>query len=85
MTAGYKLTCDESTFSECGKGAHQNGMTAVIKIKRKPKGVGCEMKRLADAQTRDAWVGSVKTTVELKKKRGLYFLGIVKVAILQKS
>ncbi|KAJ3659781.1 hypothetical protein Zmor_011453 [Zophobas morio] len=125
MTAGYKLTCDESMFSWYGKGAHQNGMPAVIKIKRKPKGVGCEMKTLADAQTRimlqmeinegkdamqekrwqrelgagtattlrltqkwhgtsrmiigDAWFGSVKTTVELRK-RGLYFLGIVKVA-----
>lgn len=125
MTPGYKLTCDESMFAWYRKGAHEAGMPAVIKIKRKPKGVGCEMKTLADAHTRimlqmeinegkdsmqekqwqrelgagtattlrlsqpwhgtgrvvigDAWFGSVKTTVEMKK-RGLFFMGMVKVA-----
>lgn len=47
---GYKLTVDESMFSWYGKGGYGNvGMPTVIKIKRKPKGVGCEVKNIADS------------------------------------
>lgn len=49
---GYKITVDESMFSWYGRGTYfDDGMPAVIKIKRKPKGVGCEAKTIADSQT----------------------------------
>ncbi|XP_051167804.1 uncharacterized protein LOC127285709 [Leptopilina boulardi] len=54
FSPGYKITVDESMFAWYGKGLHgtkEGGMPAVIKIKRKPKGVGCECKTLADVQT----------------------------------
>lgn len=46
---GYKLTVDESMFAWYGKGDRQGGMPKVIKIRRKPKGIGCEAKTVADA------------------------------------
>jgi len=49
FTPGYKLTVDESMFAWYGKGQYvEGGMPAVIKIKRKPKGVGCECKTISD-------------------------------------
>ncbi|XP_050298561.1 piggyBac transposable element-derived protein 4-like [Anthonomus grandis grandis] len=50
---GYKVTVDESMFAWYGKGLHneRDGMPAVIKIQRKPKGVGCECKTIADVQS----------------------------------
>ncbi|KAJ3618142.1 hypothetical protein MTP99_006168 [Tenebrio molitor] len=53
FTPGYKLTIDESMFAWYGKGLHneKDGLPAVIKIKRKPKGIGCECKTLADVQS----------------------------------
>lgn len=48
---GYKLTVDESMFAWYGRGGSIGGMPTVIKIKRKPKGVGCEIKSIADAST----------------------------------
>lgn len=49
---GYKLCADESMFAWYGRGNFdENGMPAVIKIKRKPKGIGCEAKTLADADS----------------------------------
>lgn len=38
-------------FSHCIGSYDPDGMPSVIKIKRKPKGVGCECKTLADAQS----------------------------------
>ena len=37
---GHKLTVDESMFAWYGRGGDIGGMPTVIKIKRKPKGVG---------------------------------------------
>jgi hypothetical protein len=53
FTPGYKLTIDKSMFAWYGKGLHneKDGLPAVIKIKRKPKGIGCECKTLADVQS----------------------------------
>jgi hypothetical protein len=53
FTPGYKLTIDESMFAWYGKGLHneKDGLPAVIKIKRKPKGIGRECKTLADVQS----------------------------------
>lgn len=53
FTPGYKITVDESMFAWYGKGLNRErgGMPAVIKIKRKPKGVGCECKTIADVQS----------------------------------
>ena len=48
LTPGYKMTVDESMFAWYGRGSALGGMPAVMKIKRKPKGVGCEVKTLAD-------------------------------------
>ena len=48
---GNKLTIDESMFAWYGKGDYQGGMPAIMKIKRKPKGVGCEIKNIADSTT----------------------------------
>lgn len=49
FSPGYKLAIDESMFAWYGKGQYfKNGMPAVIKIKRKPKGVGCECKTISD-------------------------------------
>lgn len=50
FTPGYKLTVVESMFAWYGKGFYKKdgGMPAVIKIERKPKGVGCECKTIAD-------------------------------------
>lgn len=126
FSPGYKLTVDESMFAWYGKGNYyRDGMPAVMKIKRKPKGVGCEVKTIADSSSRimigmeinegkdsmiekklqkelgagtatvvrltepwhgtgrivlgDSWFGSVNTAVQLKK-RGLYFIGMVKTA-----
>lgn len=126
FSPGFKLTVDESMFAWYGKGNNDpDGMPAVIKIKRKPKGVGCEVKTICDSVSKimigmeinegkdimsgkkwqrdlgagtattlrltepwhgtgrivvgDSWFGSVKTAVELRK-RGLYFLGMVKTA-----
>lgn len=42
---GSKITVDESMFAWSGRGAYfKNRMPAVVKIERKPKGVGCEVK-----------------------------------------
>lgn len=126
ISPGYKLTIDESMFAWYGKDNYDpDGMPAVMKIKRKPKGVGCEVKTICDSASRimvgmeinegkdvmcnkkwqrelgagtattlrltepwhgtgrivvgDSWFGSVKTSTELRK-RGLYFLGMVKTA-----
>jgi len=50
INPGYKLTVDESMFSWLGQGqCSKSGMPAVMKIKRKPKGIGCEVKTLADS------------------------------------
>ena len=49
ITPGYKITVDESMFAWYGRNGALGGMSAVIKIKRKPKGVGCEVKTIADA------------------------------------
>lgn len=53
FTPGYKITVDESMFAWYGKGLHgeKDGMPSVIKIARKPKGVGCECKTVADVQS----------------------------------
>lgn len=49
FTPGYKITVDESMLAWYGKGlCNEGGMPAVIKTKRKPKGVGCEAKTVAD-------------------------------------
>ena len=48
---GHKLTVDESMFAWYGRGGDIGGMPTVIKIKRKPKGVGCEIKSVAYAST----------------------------------
>ena len=48
LTPGYKMTVDESMFAWYGRGGTLGGMPTVMKIKRKPKGVGCEVKTLAD-------------------------------------
>ena len=48
LTPGYKMTVDESMFAWDGRGGTLGGMPTVMKIKRKPKGVGCEVKTLAD-------------------------------------
>ena len=49
LRPGYKITVDESMFAWYGKGDRPGGLPRVIKIKRKPKGVGCEAKTIADA------------------------------------
>ena len=49
LRPGYKITVDESMFAWYGKGDRPGGLPRVIKIKRKPKGVGCEAKIIADA------------------------------------
>ena len=36
-------------FAWYGRGGERGGMPAVIKIKRKPRGVGCEVKAVSDA------------------------------------
>ena len=46
------LTLDESMFSCYGKGNVPGGLLCVIKIKRKPRGIGPEIKTLAEASTR---------------------------------
>lgn len=43
---GYKITVDESMFVWYGR-----NMPAVMKIRRKPKGIGCEVKNAADSVT----------------------------------
>ncbi|XP_069354527.1 piggyBac transposable element-derived protein 3-like [Maniola hyperantus] len=49
---GSKITVDESMFAWYGRGAYfKDGMPAVMKIKRKPKGVGCEVKTACDSGT----------------------------------
>ncbi|CAG5028177.1 unnamed protein product [Parnassius apollo] len=49
---GAKITVDESMFAWYGRGAYfKDGMPAVMKIKRKPKGVGCEVKTACDSNT----------------------------------
>lgn len=47
------MCADESMFAWYGRGNYdaENGMPAVMKIKRKPKGIGCEAKTLADADS----------------------------------
>lgn len=53
ISPGYKITVDESMFAWYGRGSYEeNGMPAVMKIKRKPKGVGCEVKTAADSGSR---------------------------------
>lgn len=53
MTPSYKLTVDESMFAWYGRGNYsEKGMPTVIKMKRKPRGIGCEVKTLADSCTR---------------------------------
>ena len=52
---GFKLTVDESMFAWYGKGDTQGGMPKVIKIRRKPKCVGCEAKTIADALSLVSW------------------------------
>lgn len=126
FSPGFILTVDESMFAWYGKGNYyEDGMPAVMKIKRKPKGVGCEIKTICDSTSRimigmeinegkeemkskkwqkefgagtattlrltkpwhgtgrivigDSWFGSLKTSFELRK-RGLFFLGMVKTA-----
>ncbi|KAG8246074.1 hypothetical protein J6590_093058 [Homalodisca vitripennis] len=85
-----KLTVDESTFAWYGKGNYrENGMPAVMKIKRKPKGVGCEDFGAGTATTLrltepwhgtgrivvgDSWFSSVKTSIQLRER------GMVKTA-----
>lgn len=50
---GSKITVDESMFAWYGRGAYfKDGMPAVMKIKRKPKGVGCEVKTACDSNTK---------------------------------
>lgn len=49
---GYKLTADESMFAWYGKEEFENGMPNLMKIKRKPKGVGCEVKTLCDSRSK---------------------------------
>ena len=51
ITPGYKITVDESLFAWYGRGGDLGGMPAVMKIKGKPKEVGCEVKTLADVQS----------------------------------
>ncbi|CAG4949359.1 unnamed protein product [Parnassius apollo] len=47
-----KITVDESMFGWYGIGAYfKDYMPAVMKIKRKPKGVGCEVKTACDSNT----------------------------------
>ena len=48
ISPGYKLTVDESMISWYGKVDRPGGLPKVIKIKRKPKGIGCEAKTVAD-------------------------------------
>ncbi|KAG8302911.1 hypothetical protein J6590_020665 [Homalodisca vitripennis] len=53
FSPGFKLTVDESMFAWYGKGNYrENGMPAVMKIKRKPKGVVCEVKTICDSTSR---------------------------------
>lgn len=50
ISPGHKITVDESMFAWYGRGSYEEkGMPAVMKIKRKPKGIGCEVKTAADA------------------------------------
>ncbi|CAG4996824.1 unnamed protein product [Parnassius apollo] len=49
---GAKITVDESMFAWYGRGAYfKDGMPAVMKIKRKSKGVNCEVKTACDSNT----------------------------------
>lgn len=53
FSPGFKLTVDESMFAWYGKDSYyEDGMPAVMKIKRKPKGVGCEVKTICDSTSR---------------------------------
>ncbi|CAG5033168.1 unnamed protein product [Parnassius apollo] len=50
---GAKTTVDESMFAWYGRGAYfKDGMPPVMKIKRKPKGVGCEVKTACNSNTK---------------------------------
>ncbi len=49
---GYKITIDESLFQWYGKGGYcKDGTPAVMKIHRKLRGVGCEVKNATDSVT----------------------------------
>ncbi|CAG4980648.1 unnamed protein product [Parnassius apollo] len=49
---GAKISIDESMFAWYERGAYvKDGMPAVMTIKRKPKGVGCEVKTACDSNT----------------------------------
>ena len=61
LRPGYKITVDESMFAWYGKGDRPGGLPRVIKIKRKPKGVGCEAKTIADA------LSGIMIGIELKE------------------
>ena len=51
LTPGYKMTVDESMFAWYGRGVALGGMLTLMKIKRKPKGIGCEVKTLTDVDS----------------------------------
>ena len=63
VTPGLKITADESMF-RYGKGDCFGGMPRVIKIRRKPKGIGCEAKTVADVPF------GIMLGLELKEQRG---------------
>lgn len=51
ISPGHKLTVDESMFPWYGRNKYQGGMPNVMKIKRKPKGVGCKVRTLCDTKS----------------------------------
>ncbi|CAG4952550.1 unnamed protein product [Parnassius apollo] len=53
---GAKITVDESMFTWYGRGAYfKDGMPAVMKIKRKPKGISCEVKQRVIVIQKKKW------------------------------